>query len=181
VVVLSLALTALMLPAASLAGQGIEPTVENGRTVWTNDTPTEHTVRPVKEQLHPLYYWDEAQKMWLPVKATSEQALRSAEKVAGEVNHYIESQPRLGEEKPHGLAGSNPNYAKAAAGRKVSAEDIDRFIHEAAARHKVNPNLVRAGAGGIQLQPQRGEQQRRHGPNAADAGDGAPVRRAQSV
>ncbi len=144
VAALALAWMALMLPATSLAGQGIEPTVENGRTVWTNDTPAEHPVRPVKDPLHPLYYWDEVQKMWLPVKATSEEAMRSAETVAGEVNHYIESQPQVGEEKLRGLAGNNPNYARAAAGRKVSAEDIDRFIHEAALRHKVNPNLVRA-------------------------------------
>lgn len=141
VVLLGLAWMTLLLSAPCLAGQGIQPTVENGRTVWTNDTPTPHKAKAL-----PLYYWDTAEKKWLPVKATSEGALRSARAVAGEVNNYIESQPKLGEEKPstHGLADNNPNYAKAAAGRKVSSEDIDRFIQEAAARHKVNPNLVRA-------------------------------------
>ncbi len=139
-----LALMALLLPAATLAGQTIQPMVENGRTVWTNDTPTPRPARPVKAQQ--LYYWDKAQKKWLPVKASSAEALRSAQAVAGEVNSYIESQPRLGKGKStiRGLAGNDPNYAEAAAGRRVSAEDIDRFIHEAAARHKVDPNLVRS-------------------------------------
>jgi soluble lytic murein transglycosylase-like protein len=42
------------------------------------------------------------------------------------------------------LAVRDPNYSSAAANRSVTAAEIDRYINEAAARHHVDPNLVRA-------------------------------------
>ena len=42
------------------------------------------------------------------------------------------------------LAAQDPNYSRAAGNRSVSAAEIDRYINEAAARHHVDPNLVRA-------------------------------------
>ena len=73
--------------------------------------------------------------------------MRSAQAIAGAVSNYIESRPALdsGAPKVKGkLASQDPNYSRAAINRSVSAAEIDRYINEAAARHHVDPNLVRA-------------------------------------
>ncbi|PSH04651.1 MAG: hypothetical protein CXZ00_07145 [Acidobacteria bacterium] len=73
--------------------------------------------------------------------------MRSAHAIAGEVSSYIKSRPILdsGTSRLKGeLAAENPNYSRAAENRSVSAAEIDRFINDAAARHHVDPNLVRA-------------------------------------
>ncbi len=130
--------------------------VENGRTVWTNDAPTAHipAVQPGEKPPKTIpsreyFYWSKAEQRWIPVQVRNPAALRSARKAAVEVNKYIDSKPRLSAAKtkarPAGeLAEANPNYAQAAGNRSVSSAEIDKFIGEAAARHKVDPNLVRA-------------------------------------
>lgn len=73
--------------------------------------------------------------------------MRSARTVAGEVSSYIDSHPKLNPEavaSTRRLAEQNPNYSLAAEDRNVSASQIDKYINEAAARHHVDPNLVRA-------------------------------------
>ncbi|MDR3764865.1 MAG: transglycosylase SLT domain-containing protein [Acidobacteriota bacterium] len=151
---LGLAMPALIAQAA--AAQELHPTLENGRTVWTNDMPTDHVpaVQPGEKQPKTIpsreyFYWSQAAQRWIPVQVPNPSALRSARKAAGEVNKYIDSKPRLSTVKtkarPAGeLAEANPNYAQAAGNRSVSSSEIDKFIAEAAARHKVDPNLVRA-------------------------------------
>lgn len=131
-----------------MQAQALHTVQENGRTVWTNDSPPASAVRPARtEQAHQLFYWSEAQQRWKPVKAATPDAMRSAQAIAGEVSTYIDSKPHLDATaaKVKGkLAEENPNYAAAAGHRSVSAAEIDRFINEAAARHHVDPNLVRA-------------------------------------
>ncbi len=134
--------------APSLPAQVLHPISENGRTVWTNDAPVD-SARPVLHAQQPrLYYWSEVQHRWKAVKPATPAAMRSARTIAGEVSSYIESKPKLDTAtaaKVKGeLAEENPNYAAAAEHRSVSAAEIDRFIKEAAARHHVDPNLVRA-------------------------------------
>ena len=134
--------------AASLPAQALHPVDENGRTVWTNDSPPPTIPHPVhKVRTAQLFYWSEVEHRWKPVKPATPAAMRSARAIVGEVSSYIESKPRLEglTAKAKGdLAGENPNYAAAAGHRSVSATEIDRFINEAAARHHVDPNLVRA-------------------------------------
>jgi len=145
---MGLAVVPLML-AASVAAQ-LQPTVENGRTVWTNDSPAAPSAHPARaQQQTQLFYWSNTEHHWKPVKPATPSALRSARVVAGEVSSYIESRPRLesngGKKSVQGeLAAQDPNYSNAARDRSVSAAQIDRFIDEAAARHHVDPNLVRA-------------------------------------
>jgi soluble lytic murein transglycosylase-like protein len=43
-----------------------------------------------------------------------------------------------------GPAATNPNYRKLAQGHAVSSQEIDQIIEDAAGRHHVDPNLVRA-------------------------------------
>jgi hypothetical protein len=126
-----------LLPAQELQRNSV-----NGRIVWTNDAPPQ--VIPKKSE---LFYWSNVERCWKPVRPATPSAMRSARAIAGEVSNYIESRPELdsGAVKVKGkLAGQDPNYSRAAGNRLVSAAVIDRYINEAAARHHVDPNLVRA-------------------------------------
>jgi soluble lytic murein transglycosylase-like protein len=99
---------ALLLPAVA---QAIQPEVEHGRIVWTNDTPS--GVRTPSRRS----------------ASSVSNTMRSARAVAGEVSDF---------------AVRHANVSGAAGDGRVSAEDIDRYIEEAAARHNVDPDLVRA-------------------------------------
>jgi hypothetical protein len=144
VLVLSCLLTSPML------AQSIQPVSINGHIVWTNDDPPrpahESSERP-RQSAPQLFYWSNTAQCWKPVGPASPRAMRSARAVAGEVSSYIESRPQLGAAKARvkgELAEQDPNYSQAAGNRSVSAAQIDRYIDEAAARHHVDPNLVRA-------------------------------------
>jgi soluble lytic murein transglycosylase-like protein len=143
--VLALAVLAF---GASLAAQSPQSTSENGRVIWTNDTPARSAPRrrPIAQQPR-LFYWSNTELCWKPIRPATPSAMRSAEAVAGEVSTFIDSRPRLDSSTTHikgKLAGQDPNYSNAAGNRSVSAAEIDRYINEAAARHHVDPNLVRA-------------------------------------
>ncbi len=125
-----------------LSAQSLRATSENGRTIWTNDAPARVTSNSSQ-----LQYWSNAEQRWKPVCPPTPKAMRSARAIAGEVSSYIDSHPALdsGAAKVQGkLAAQDPNYSSAAGNRSVSAAEIDRYINEAAARHHVDPNLVRA-------------------------------------
>jgi soluble lytic murein transglycosylase-like protein len=145
---MALAIVLLTLTAL-LAAQSPQRISENGRTVWTNDGPADPAAHQAHaaQQTH-LFYWSNVKQRWVPVKAATPAAIRSARVVAGEVSSYIESRPRLDSSKGKSVKGDlaeqDPNYASVAQNRSVSATAIDRFIDEAAARHHVDPNLVRA-------------------------------------
>ncbi len=131
--------------ACLLSAQALQAVSEHGRIVWTNDAPSPH-VTPQRRQTE-LFYWSNAEQRWKSVRHATPKAMRSARAIAGEVSSYIESHPALdsGATKVKGkLAGQDPNYSRAAGNRSVSAAEIDRYINEAAARHHVDPNLVRA-------------------------------------
>jgi len=119
---------ALLLPAAA---QTIQPQVENGRVVWTNDGAAKPRKQPRGSGADSsgYAYWSNTEKRWKPVRTASPRAMRSARAVAGEVSEYV---TRSGD----GSARSGS--------RAVSMAEIDRYIEEAAARHHVDPNLVRA-------------------------------------
>ena len=134
-----------------LRAQAIQPVSINGHIVWTNDTPPQPAEnapeRPAQSEPHLYYYWSNVEQRWKPVAPASPRAMRSARAVAGEVSSYIESRPRLDADQARVQgepAAQNPNYSQAAGDRSVSAAQIDRYINEAAARHHVDPNLVRA-------------------------------------
>jgi soluble lytic murein transglycosylase-like protein len=146
-------LTAMLLAALCLPlqAQSPQPVQENGRVVWTNDNPELASTAP--QAATEFVYWSNAEQRWKPVRPASKRALRSARAVAGEVSSYIASRPALnpadardsGKTLPEGkLAVDDPNYSQAVGNRSVSTAQIDRCINEAAARHRVDPNLVRA-------------------------------------
>ncbi len=104
-------------------------TDRNGNTVFVNDGTPAPQARH-REAFSPrrtLVYWSSKAHRWKPVPGANIRAARSA---AAEVGNYFES----GEENPQTLANRHP-YTQA---------EIDQAINEAAARHNVDPNLVRA-------------------------------------
>jgi soluble lytic murein transglycosylase-like protein len=117
-----LAATALILPGA-MAAQSLQPTTdESGHTVWTNDPGPGQSSQAEKPQ---LCYWSNKEQRWKPVRKVSPRAIRTARAAAGEVDSYLDKH-----------SGGESSTAR--------RKSIDKVIDEAAARHHVDPNLVRA-------------------------------------
>jgi soluble lytic murein transglycosylase-like protein len=118
---------------------------ENGRTIFVNSeaagTMPEVAAAPRATQ---LLYWSNLERRWKPVPRPSARALRAARSAASEVSEYVAAQPRQAGPNGGWSAEANPNYASLARGREVTAAAVDEAIEKAAARHGVDPNLVRA-------------------------------------
>lgn len=114
---------------------GMTAVKENGRTVWVNQEPS---AKPQQRRYSVLVYWSSAEKRWKPVPAPSASALANARHAAAEVRTYVVSRGR------GRSTSSNPNYSSLARGYRVSSKDIDAAIDQAAAKHNVDANLVRA-------------------------------------
>ena len=140
-----------------LGAQALRPTSENGRIVWTNDAspppaePSSAHVSYAARSPKQWVYWSNTEHRYKVIRSVTPKAIRSARAIAGEVSNYIESRPLLdsapAREKDvdkDALAAQDPNYSRVAENRSVNAAEIDRYIDEAAARHHVDPNLVRA-------------------------------------
>jgi soluble lytic murein transglycosylase-like protein len=120
------------------AGSGVAAAVitsstdDNGRKVYVNESfPAFTTTRsevPVRRSS--LAFWSATEHRWKPVPSANIRAARSA---AAEVSHYLGAQP----------AESEP-FTNLVRGPAFSAQDIDAAIDQAASRHNVDPNLVRA-------------------------------------
>ncbi|MBZ5573189.1 MAG: lytic transglycosylase domain-containing protein [Acidobacteriia bacterium] len=76
-----------------------------------------------------LVFWSSTAHRWKPVPSANVRAARSA---AAEVNHLL------------GSTESSQPTAGLVRGRAFTQADIDSAIEQAAARHNVDPNLVRA-------------------------------------
>jgi soluble lytic murein transglycosylase-like protein len=130
-------------PCAAEDGDGssqIKATDDHGRTVYVNDFVPQKPVRHVEESAprRNLMYWSSKENRWKPVPPPNAAVMKAARSAAAEVNQY------LGRE-----SARSANARIVAAnfrGVAVSASpaDIDSAIEQAAARHNVDPNLVRA-------------------------------------
>jgi soluble lytic murein transglycosylase-like protein len=144
-----IAFAAFLAPAPLLAFQGsaIVPSKEGGRTIYVDDsTPPKTTLsRSSTRATGPLVYWSQAERRWKPVPSYTPSARRQARWAAADVKRYIASRPRS---KPDAggseAATANPGYRGIAQGRSVTSSEVDAAIEQAAARHNVDPNLVRA-------------------------------------
>jgi soluble lytic murein transglycosylase-like protein len=127
------------------AADGIATVQENGRTVFVNDDGPQLS-RPAGQATQrstssaPRYkYWSSVEHCWKYVRATPA-ALSAARSAAADVATYVSAQPA-----GSGISASvNPGYRSLARGRQVSPEEVDKAIAEAASKHNVDPNLVRA-------------------------------------
>lgn len=106
-------------------------TDDYGRTVYVNESlpvaARRHSGTP--EPQSSLVYWSVTEHRWKPVPSAHVRAARSA---ADEVNRYLGSNRR---------ASSLFNQAPS---RPFTQQEVDAAIEQAAARHNVDPNLVRA-------------------------------------
>jgi soluble lytic murein transglycosylase-like protein len=147
------AATALL--AAPFAIAEIHPVVENGRTVWVNDDVPQQA-KPVQAAPATVprrfVYWSVTEHRFKPIASTSVRTLRAARTAAAEVTSYVESQPQVSAaEAAKGVSATKTKgkrttyrYANLTSGRLITSAEVDQAIKDAAQRHGVDPNLVRA-------------------------------------
>ncbi|MGB6801833.1 MAG: lytic transglycosylase domain-containing protein [Candidatus Sulfotelmatobacter sp.] len=112
---------------------------EGGRKIYVNDPVPASQVRHAQESEAPrrsLMYWSSKENRWKPVPGPNAAAMRAARSAAAEVSQY------LGHDSTQSATAKivNANFR----GPTASPGDIDSAIEAAAARHNVDPNLVRA-------------------------------------
>src|SRR5581483_3555293 len=120
----------------SAASGAIAVSEENGRKVYVNDVPASTPARRKKPQARNergLLYWSVTEQRYKPVPSANGSLMRAARSAAAEVRKYL----------------STGTYRSAPSGYSarpyfVSSEQVNAAIEEAAARHDVDPNLVRA-------------------------------------
>jgi len=119
--------------------QTITPTDESGHKVYVNESiPVNRTHRAQTPEgpRRSLMYWSVKDNRWKPVPGANAASMRAARSAAAEVTQYY------GHES---YQSANAKIASANyRGTRSSPEDIDAAIDMAAARHNVDPNLVRA-------------------------------------
>jgi soluble lytic murein transglycosylase-like protein len=143
--VTTVAATSLSLspPVCALEGEGssqkITATDDHGRTIYVNDSipakPARHAEAPEAPR-RKLMYWSSKENRWKPVASATTASMKAARSAAAEVSEYL------------GRESNQSATAKIVAanfrGPVASPGDIDSAIEEAAVRHNVDPNLVRA-------------------------------------
>jgi soluble lytic murein transglycosylase-like protein len=111
---------------------------DHGRKIYVNDSlPPKQIPRSEPSTPHRnLMYWSSKENRWKPVPPSNAAAMQAARSAAAEVNQYF------------GHESAKSANAKIVAanfrGTVATAEDVDSAIEAAAARHNVDPNLVRA-------------------------------------
>src|SRR5205807_2722512 len=120
----------------------IATTDEKGRKIYVNEAApvaTRHSevasVSGAGSPRRPLVYWSAAQRRWKPVPPANGATMRAARSAAAEVNQYI------GHEANPEITGSGTSFVR---GQAFNQQDVDAAIVQAAARHNVDPNLVRS-------------------------------------
>ena len=118
--------------ACADSGRGRESitatTDESGRKIFVNDGVAARSANEAAPpERSPLVYWSSTEHRWKPVP-TSGAKIRAARSAASEVNTYLDQRSQ-----GHQLLN-----------RAFTQEDVDAAIVQAAARHNVDPNLVRS-------------------------------------
>jgi hypothetical protein len=118
-------------------GKMVATTDDSGRTIYTNDSVStpgrgSRNAQTTGSRQSRLVYWSDKEKRFKPVPSATMGAARSA---AAEVNQYLtrESNPAVAARTD--FLRSNVPF---------NPQDVDSAIEQAAARHNVDPNLVRS-------------------------------------
>lgn len=121
-------------------------TDENGRTVYVNDGASAGGASGSGARVagggsatgrSGLMYWSSTEHRFKPVP-TSGAVMRAARSAASEVNTYLG-----GRSQTHSASGYHDSHYQTL-NLAFTPQDIDAAIDEAAARHNVDPNLVRS-------------------------------------
>jgi soluble lytic murein transglycosylase-like protein len=129
-----LSLTTPYVQAETGSGGALTATTDDhGHKVYVNESfPKARAQRSqagVSPRGNSLVYWSASQRRWKPVRSANIRAARSA---AAEVNQYLGSNE---------VSGSVTNFTR---GKPFTQQEVDAAIDQAAARHNVDPGLVRA-------------------------------------
>jgi len=120
------------------AASHLTATTENGRTIYVNDdAPAKpRPAQAAQPKRASLVYWSSKENRWKPVPGANTVSMQAARSAAAEVSQY------------YGRDSVKSANAKILAanfrGHQATQEEIDQSIVMAAARHNVDPNLVRA-------------------------------------
>jgi soluble lytic murein transglycosylase-like protein len=121
------------------ASEKITATDEHGRRIYVNESLPAKRAHDNQETPAPrrkLMYWSSKESRWKPVPGPNAASMQAARSAAAEVNRY------LGQESNQ--AANAKIVAANFRGTPSAPIDIDSAIEQAAARHNVDPNLVRA-------------------------------------
>ena len=117
--------------------QRITTTEEHGRKIYVNDeTPAPRSVQAAQAKRSSLVYWSGKENRWKPVPSANTASMRAARSAAAEVTQYFGHESAQSANARITAANSHI--------RQASQEEVDSSIVMAAARHNVDPNLVRA-------------------------------------
>ena len=127
---------------AQSGATGITTTDENGRKIYVNDvTPdvcSKHPASIFSTRRSGLVYWSSTEHRWKPVPSANGATMKAARSAAAEVDQY------LGHDASPDLTAVNFTSTGYNRTRAFTAEQIDAAITQSAARHNVDPNLVRS-------------------------------------
>ena len=120
------------------ASHGITTTDEHGRKIYVNeDGPApKHVTQATQPKRSSLVYWSSKENRWKPVPSAGTASMQAARSAAAEVSQYYAHESSQ--------SASAKIVAANSRGHQASQEEIDSSIVMAAARHNVDPNLVRA-------------------------------------
>src|SRR5215471_15143574 len=119
---------------------GITATQDHGRMIYVNeDGPARERATPApapEPKRSTLVYWSSKESRWKPVPSANTRSMQAARSAAAEGRQY------------YGHDSTDSANAKIleanSHGHRSPPEEIDQSIVMAAARHNVDPNLVRA-------------------------------------
>jgi soluble lytic murein transglycosylase-like protein len=120
------------------SSEQITATDDHGRKIYVNDgvASSPRHAEASEPPRRTLMYWSSKENRWKPVPPPNAASMRAARSAAAEVSQYIRRE-----------SNQSANARIVAAnfrGTAATAGDIDSAIEQAAARHNVDPNLVRA-------------------------------------
>lgn len=121
---------------------------ESGRTVWVNNEdqkpqPPSSPSKPARVSYSNLVYWSATEHRWKPVPRPSPAMMKAARRAAAEVTDMVAAAP-LRNASFRVSEPASPDTEGLVGGRLITSESVDNAIESAAARHGVDPNLVRA-------------------------------------
>lgn len=118
--------------------QVITTTEENGRKVYVNeDVPAKaRPAQATQPRRSTLVYWSSKENRWKPVPSANAASMQAARSAAAEISQYFARESTQSANAKIVAANSR--------GRQASQDEVDDAIVMAAARHNVDPNLVRA-------------------------------------
>jgi soluble lytic murein transglycosylase-like protein len=117
--------------------RGIATTEEHGRKIYVNEDAPAHARQTVTApKRSALVYWSSKDNRWKPVPGANTASMQAARSAAAEISQYFGHDSVQSANAKILAANSHAHQA--------SPEEIDQSIVMAAARHNVDPNLVRA-------------------------------------